>query len=96
MKVEMKDLEKELKIKVGDILVYKDNSNGLKHYLITCANASTETLNSTDSYILQNLNGVSVWLDKGNSRIEIIKMVEEGKFTHYSQDEFKFTVTKIN
>ena len=98
MRVEIENFGGHGVVKVGDILMYRSPTE-LNYYLITSIHPTTKHLNDKDSYILYNLNGSSVWNIKGNTKRDILKLleIENGvqKFTHYSQDEFKFTITKI-
>ena len=88
MKVEIKGFKNQ--IKAGDVLSTKIN-NEVCYYLITSYKSEVDD----NLYILRNLDGNHVWDSDGNSKLDILYLIEVGKFTHYPQDEFKLALTKI-
>ena len=95
MRVEIENFGGHGVVKVGDILMYS-NYDEVIYYLITSLKSSSKHLNSTDSYVLYSLNGNSVWNMQSNTKSDILKLINTKKMTHYSQDEFKLNIVKIN
>ena len=95
MRVDVENYDNQTVVRVGDILMY-NNYDEVIYYLITSLKSSSKHLNSTDSYVLYSLNGNSVWNIQGNTKSDILKLINTKKMTHYSQEDFKLNIVKIN
>lgn len=88
MKVLLEDMVQERSFKLGDLFA-TDKKEPVYYLLIKL----------DDRYVLQNLEGSSVWSEY-STRLELSlklgKMVEVGRLIHYPRSEYQLALTEVS